>query len=90
MRFVEVRYSARLMSAFPLGLGFDFSLTAGLGCASGRSSLNSTEMIFIIGQVFRRCTNIFTDFHRRHCLEGNKTAGAECKHGDIQVLRQRY
>ena len=80
--------------SFQLGLWLRFGGWFGLWfwCRgfSSRSSLTSTEMIFIIGQIFGRCTNILTDFHRRHCLEGNKTAGAECRHGDIQVLRRRY
>ena len=82
----------RLSFGFGLWLRFGGCFGLCIWCRgfSSKSSLTSTEMIFIIGQVFGRCTNILRDFHTRHCLEGNKTAGAECRHGDIQVLRQRY
>ena len=73
-----------------LQFGGWFGLRFWCGGFSSSSSLTFTKIIFIIGHFFGRCTNILRYFHRRHCLEGNKTVGAECRHGDIQVLKHRY
>ena len=66
-----------------LQFGTWFGLWFWCGGVNSGGSLTSTKMIPIVGQVFGPCTNILRGFHRRHCLEGNKTTGAECRHGDI-------
>ena len=73
-----------------LRFGGWFGLWFWCGGVSHSSSLTSTKMLFIIGQVFGRCTKILRDFHRKHCLKRRKTSDAECRHEDIQVLRQGY
>ena len=73
-----------------LRFGGWFGLWFWCGGVSSSISLTSTNMLFIIHQVFGLYTNILRDFHRRHRLKGKKTSDAECKHEDIRVLRHRY
>ena len=66
-----------------LRVGGCFGLWFWCGGVNSSNSLTSTKMLFIIGQVFGRCTNILRDFHRRLRLKGKKTSDAQCRHEDL-------